>query len=136
MSQCKATKPNGERCHAHAGESGLCFLHDPDRRKEATQARIKGGTKYEAKPSGEPIEPPQTEAEVLDIISKCIAATWSGDMDHKKSKAVRDLCLLQLRVIKDAREAEKRDGGGDDFSTMSGEELRKLALEMTNGQDG
>jgi hypothetical protein len=41
--QCQAKKSNGELCHAAAGESGFCFMHDATRGSEKAAARRKGG---------------------------------------------------------------------------------------------
>jgi hypothetical protein len=42
--RCLATKAGGDPCNAIGVlESGYCFHHDPDRREEAHQARVRGG---------------------------------------------------------------------------------------------
>jgi hypothetical protein len=63
MSQCSATKPNGERCKRTAdGPEGYCWAHDPKNAAERQRSASKAATAKADK------EIRETKAEIRELI--------------------------------------------------------------------
>ena len=63
MSQCSATKPNGERCKRTAdGPEGYCWAHDPKNAGERHRSASKAATAKADK------EIRQTKAEIRELV--------------------------------------------------------------------
>lgn len=131
MPKCAFVKPDGSPCGAFAGaDSPFCFMHDPDRAKQAAKARKRGGSRYDAQMGGE-IRPPQTLEELADMISRTTKLVWDGKCDTKRAEAIVKLCKMQMAVIKQAREDGPPE---DDIATMGFEELKTEARRLL-GED-
>jgi hypothetical protein len=63
MSQCSATKPNGERCKRTAdGPEGYCWAHDPKNASERHRSASKAATAKADK------EVKEVKAEIRDLV--------------------------------------------------------------------
>jgi hypothetical protein len=92
MSQCSATKPNGERCKRTAdGPEGYCWAHDPKNASERHRSASKAATAKADR------EIRQTKAEIRELVR----LVREEDLDVSKANAVNRLyqTLLQYIVV-------------------------------------
>jgi hypothetical protein len=92
MSQCSATKPNGERCKRTAdGPEGYCWAHDPKNAGERHRNASKAATAKADK------EIRETKAEIRELVR----LVREEDFDVSKANAVNRLyqTLLQYIVV-------------------------------------
>jgi hypothetical protein len=92
MSQCSATKPNGERCKRTAdGPEGYCWAHDP---KNAAKRRRSASKAATAKADKEIRE---TKAEIRELVR----LVREEDFDVSKANSINRLyqTLLQYIVV-------------------------------------
>jgi hypothetical protein len=98
--RCSAQNRNGKRCGAWAVTSKTkCALHlDPDR---ASKLGSKRGRRAAPQADAEsaPIEPPQTAADVRDVLSSAMAQVHSRKMDTKTASTLAYLATSLLRAI-------------------------------------
>jgi hypothetical protein len=72
-------KVNGDPCPTSFGlnpDSGLCYMHDPERAEEAQAARSRGGKATAGRMKRGPVEPPAALVEMQDAVAW---ASWTAD---------------------------------------------------------
>jgi hypothetical protein len=92
MSQCSATKPNGERCKRTAdGPEGYCWSHDPKNASERHRSASRAAT---AKADREIRE---TKSEIRNLVR----LVGEEDFDVSKANAINRLyqTLLQYMIV-------------------------------------
>jgi hypothetical protein len=105
--QCKARTRKGSRCPNAAGESGYCFTHDPNRKKERAAARKLGGLRRRRSGvSGEPVEI-KTPADVLKLINSVIADAMQLDNSPSRARVLLQAASAASSAL-EAGELEER----------------------------
>jgi len=92
MSQCSATKPNGERCKRTAdGPEGYCWAHDPKNAAERQRSASKAATAKADK------EVREVKAEIRELIR----LVRDEGFDVSKANAINRLLgtLLQYIIV-------------------------------------
>jgi hypothetical protein len=90
MSQCSATKPNGERCKRTAdGPEGYCWAHDPKNAAERQRSASKAATAKADK------EIRETKAEIRELVR----LVREEDFDVSKANAINRLYNTLLAYI-------------------------------------
>src|SRR5215217_6462548 len=92
MSQCSATKPNGERCKRTAdGPEGYCWAHDPKNQDKRRRMASKAATAKADK------EIRETKAQIQDLVR----LVREADFDVSKANTINRLyqTLLQYIVV-------------------------------------
>ena len=90
MSQCSATKPNGERCKRTAdGAEGYCWAHDPEHAQERRRNASKAATAKADK------EIRQTKAEIRELVR----LVREEDFDVSKANTINRLYQTLLQYI-------------------------------------
>jgi hypothetical protein len=90
MSQCSATKPNGERCKRTAdGPEGYCWAHDPKNAAERQRSASKAATAKADK------EIRETKAEIRELIR----SIREDGFDPTAAKAINRLYNTLLAYI-------------------------------------
>jgi hypothetical protein len=130
MPVCRYIKGDGTQCRGSSTESGYCFQHDPELRDERAKVNARAAVPPRAS-LGKSIRRPKTREDLEDIISTCVKSLWEGKVDHKRAKAIMDVCKFQLKLIKE-REAEKPPE--DEIATMTQEQLEAEVRKMTGGK--
>jgi hypothetical protein len=111
MSQCSATKANGERCTLPAnGQGGLCWAHDP---KNAAKRRRNASKAATAKADKEIRE---TKAEIRELVR----LVREEDFDVSKANAVNRLYQTLLQYIVVERGVYREDDLAQRIKELSG----------------
>lgn len=111
MSQCKATRRDGQPCTAQAQtDRDFCFFHDPTKADRVKAAKSKGGSKVvvlakeDAKPwRGQPgdltvLKSPAT-GDIVNLLADTIDEVKSGKVDPKVANAVGYLAGVMLKAL-------------------------------------
>jgi hypothetical protein len=111
MSQCSATKPNGERCKRTAdGPEGYCWSHDPENAAERHRSASKAAT---AKADREIRE---TKAEIRELVR----LVREEDFDVSKANSINRLFQTLLQYIVVERGVYREDDLAQRIKELSG----------------
>ena len=98
--QCRATKPNGERCRGAAkGPSGYCWATDP---KNAQRRRRTASKAARSKPSREIRD---LKKQLEDLASEVLA----GRVERGNAVAVNQILNTRLRALEVERKIREQD---------------------------
>ena len=99
--QCKFTnQKTGERCEAFALESGLCFSHDPEYKKEKLKAIKKGGLAPKRIRLNLPSVKIKTAGDVVNVLEETINLVRGGDLPcSNPANTIGFLCSQLLKAI-------------------------------------
>src|SRR5918992_5240237 len=111
MSQCSATKPNGERCKRTAhGPEGYCWSHDPKNAHERHRSASKAATAKADR------EIRQTKAEIRELVR----LVREEDFDVSRANAVNRLYQTLLQYIVVERGVYREDELAQRIKELSG----------------
>jgi hypothetical protein len=111
MSQCSATKPNGQRCKRTAdGPEGYCWAHDPEHAQERHRSASKAATAKADK------EIRQTKAEIRELVR----LVREEDFDVSKANTINRLYQTLLQYIVVERGIYREDDLAQRIRELSG----------------
>jgi hypothetical protein len=124
--RCSAQNRNGKRCGAWTVTSETkCALHlDPDRASKLGSKRRRRGA-HQPDSESVPIEPPQTAADVRDVLSSAMAQVHSRKMDTKTASTLAYLATSLLRAI-EVSDFENRLDALEDYQRGEARALVRL----------
>lgn len=97
--KCKFVNRKGEQCKANAQHGSVfCFFHDPEKKMEQEQARLKGGKqgKRAVLENCENIRITKP-GDVIRLLNQTINQVRRGDMDHKVANSVAYLSNVLIK---------------------------------------
>lgn len=113
--RCKASRKDGQSCHAWAQESGLCVFHSP----ESAEARRKGGLNSSKKARADKLLPLRLRP-ILTLLEKAISEVHDGKLEPRQAQAMASLGGAIVKVLEAGYfeerlvELESRIGGNHD----------------------
>jgi hypothetical protein len=99
--RCKYVTPKGNQCKANAVHGSLfCFFHDPEKKMEQEQARLKGGKqgKRTVLKDAENIRITKL-GDVIRLLNQTINQVRRGDLDHKVANSVAYLSNVLVKTF-------------------------------------
>ena len=99
--RCKAKNRRAEPCRMAAGESGLCFAHDPAKGRERAKARKKGGRNRQTPKAGSDAQNVQLRSvgAVQALIEGAVADTLLQENSAQRSRTIGYLAGLALKAL-------------------------------------
>jgi len=109
--RCSATNRRGQPCQAYAGESGLCFWHDPARAKARAKARARGGharhgRQIGATGAGSPV-PVQSMTDVVALLEAEIGAMLTLEKSLGRGGTIARLAGVIIKALEFATLEER-----------------------------
>ena len=112
--RCQAIKADGKRCGQknNLSSEGLCIFHDPERKKQATEARRKGQKastkkrldgKIKTVSASEAPPAPETIVDCAKWASWAVHAVAVGSIDARTGDTVGKLLNALQRALKDGK---------------------------------
>lgn len=100
---CQSTTRTGKPCGSWAqSDSPFCFVHDPESREKATQARIKAGQSAgQSKRLRSQLPRLKTLEDLQGFVATIITQTHQGLLSADTSRALAYACSLQKSLISD-----------------------------------
>ena len=109
MTKCKARTTNGTPCAARPGESGFCFTHDPERKRDADRARKLGG-KHRRRVLNDTPFPEcdvKTALGLAAFVEGVIKETWVLEAGVSRARTLGYLAQVQKGIL-EVGELEER----------------------------
>ena len=120
---CTFVNSEGEQCGANAQHGSLfCFFHDPEKKMEQEQARLKGG-KGRKRAVLEDCADIRIKrpADVIMLLNDTINKVRTGELDHKIANSVAYLSNVLIKTWEGEelqKRVEKLEGKSSDEKVM------------------
>lgn len=109
MTQCKATRRDGQPCGAQA-QAGRewCYFHDPEKAEEVRAAKSKGGSKvttltvvkpWRGQPDEVTVLKSPTTIDIVSLLADTIDEVKAGKIDPRVANAVGYLSGVMLKAL-------------------------------------
>lgn len=129
MNSCKATKADGSPCDATPmSDTGYCFFHDPNKKKERTEARSAGGNRTKTLPKTAEYIRIRNLNDLLALMEKTINFVLTGEIDSRTGGTVGQLASIMVKIKEQQGSGDKPDANKEDeiFDQMSYEDLKLI----------